>query len=218
MKTSETLTKIAPALVAFQSEVVDPRKNSTNPYFKSKYVELDDLMAAVKPIANKHGLYINNNITTELVEGNKMKVWCQTRLTHVSGEWIESDGQFNLAKGTDPQSCGSSQTYIRRYDISAFLGVAWNPDDDGNQGTFGNEKQSPKYADANEQDVEPQPPQHPTQKMANDLEVICQKNGRKIHDMLTHYNIKSVEEMDMITYWRAYNTLKHKLEEAEAQA
>lgn len=218
MKTSETLTKIAPALVAFQSEVVDPRKNSTNPYFKSKYVELDDLMAAVKPIANKHGLYINNNITTELVEGNKMKVWCQTRLTHVSGEWIESDGQFNLAKGTDPQSCGSSQTYIRRYDISAFLGVAWNPDDDGNQGTFGNEKQSPKYADANEQDVEPQPPQHPTQKMANDLEVLCQKNGRKIHDMLTHYNIKSVEEMDMIIYWRTYNTLKHKLEEAEAQA
>lgn len=218
MKTSETLTKIAPALVAFQSEVVDPRKNSTNPYFKSKYVELDDLMAAVKPIANKHGLYINNNITTELVEGNKMKVWCQTRLTHVSGEWIESDGQFNLAKGTDPQSCGSSQTYIRRYDISAFLGVAWNPDDDGNQGTFGNEKQSPKYADANEQDVEPQPPQHLTQKMANDLEVLCQKNGRKIHDMLTHYNIKSVEEMDMITYWRTYNTLKHKLEEAEAQA
>lgn len=218
MKTSETLTKIAPALVAFQSEVVDPRKNSTNPYFKSKYVELDDLMAAIKPIANKHGLYINNNITTELVEGNKMKVWCQTRLTHVSGEWIESDGQFNLAKGTDPQSCGSSQTYIRRYDISAFLGVAWNPDDDGNQGTFGNEKQSPKYADANEQDVEPQPPQHPTQKMANDLEVLCQKNGRKIHDMLTHYNIKSVEEMDMITYWRTYNTLKYKLEEAEAQA
>lgn len=218
MKTSETLTKIAPALVAFQSEVVDPRKNSTNPDFKSKYVELDDLMAAVKPIANKHGLYINNNITTELVEGNKMKVWCQTRLTHVSGEWIESDGQFNLAKGTDPQSCGSSQTYIRRYDISAFLGVAWNPDDDGNQGTFGNEKQSPKYADANEQDVEPQPPQHPTQKMANDLKVLCQKNGRKIQDMLAHYNIKSVEEMDMTTYWRTFNTLKHKLEEAEAQA
>lgn len=218
MRTSETLTKIAPALVAFQSEVVDPRKNSTNPYFKSKYVELDDLMAAVKPIANKHGLYINNNITTELVEGNKMKVWCQTRLTHVSGEWIESDGQFNLAKGTDPQSCGSSQTYIRRYDISAFLGVAWNPDDDGNQGTFGNGKQSPKYADANELDVEPQPPQHPTQKMANDLEILCQKNGRKIQDMLTHYNIKSVAEMDMTTYWRTYNTLKHKLEEAEAQA
>lgn len=215
MKTSETLSKIAPALVAFQSEVVDPRKNSTNPYFKSKYVELDGLMAAVKPIANKHGLFINQNITTELADGNKMKVWCQTRLTHVSGEWIESDGQFNLAKGTDPQSCGSSQTYIRRYDISAFLGVAWTPDDDGNQGTYGSAsapEPEPK------QEPKPQPTQHPTQKMANDLEILCQKNGKKIQDMLTHYNIKSVEEMDLTTYWRTYNTLKHKLEEAEAQA
>lgn len=83
------------------------------------------------------------------------------------------------------------------------------------------ERQAESYERDNAVDVEPpkpQPPQHPTQKMANDLEILCQKNGKKIQDMLTHYNIKSVEEMDMITYWRTYNTLKHKLEEAEAQA
>lgn len=83
------------------------------------------------------------------------------------------------------------------------------------------ERQAESYERDNAVDVEPpkpQPPQHPTQKMANDLEILCQKNGKKIQDMLTHYNIKSVEEMDMVTYWRTYNTLKHKLEEAEAQA
>ena len=83
------------------------------------------------------------------------------------------------------------------------------------------ERQTESYERYNEVDVEPpksQPPQHPTQKMANDLEILCQKNGKKIQDMLAHYNIKSVEEMDMITYWRTFNTLKHKLEEAEAQA
>lgn len=83
------------------------------------------------------------------------------------------------------------------------------------------ERQSESYASENEFDYKPskpQPPQHPTQKMANELEILCQQNGRKIQDMLAHYNIKSVEEMDMTTYWRAYNTLKHKLEEAEAQA
>lgn len=47
MKTSDTLKEIAPALVAFQAEVKDPRKDSDNPYFKSKYVELDGLMMAV---------------------------------------------------------------------------------------------------------------------------------------------------------------------------
>lgn len=83
------------------------------------------------------------------------------------------------------------------------------------------ERQAESYARDNGVDAKapkPQPPQHPTQKMANDLEILCQKNGRKIQDMLTHYNIKSVEEMDMTTYWRTFNTLKHKLEEAEAQA
>lgn len=83
------------------------------------------------------------------------------------------------------------------------------------------ERQSESYASENEFDYKPekpQPPQHPTQKMANDLEILCEKNGKKIQDMLTHYKIKSVAEMDMTTYWRTYNTLKHKLEEVEAQA
>ena len=42
--------------------------------------------------------------------------------------------------------------------------------------------------------------------------------NKKLQDMLTYYKIKSVAEMDMTTYWRTYNTLKHKLEEVEAQA
>lgn len=82
------------------------------------------------------------------------------------------------------------------------------------------ERQAESYANENDFDykpAKPQPPQQPTQKMANELEILCQKNGKKIQDMLTHYNIQSVEEMDMTTYWRTYNTLKHKLE-TEAQA
>lgn len=80
------------------------------------------------------------------------------------------------------------------------------------------ERQAEAYEDTAQTPAPKPQPQHPTQKMANELEILCQKNGKKIQDMLTHYNIKSVEEMDMTTYWRTYNTLKHKLEEAEAQA
>lgn len=195
MKTSETLKEIAPALVAFQAEVKDPRKDSDNPYFKSKYVELDGLMMAVRPVANRHGLYISQDVTTEMTESGKTKVWCRTRLTHSSGEFVESDGQFNVAKGNDPQSIGSSETYIRRYDLSAFLGIAWDKDDDGNAASQADKRKE----------------QHPTQAQANELEVLCQKCGKKIQDMLGYFHVHSVTELDMKTFQRIKNTLEYNL-------
>lgn len=227
MRTSETLTKIAPDLVAFQSEIIDPRKESDNPYFKSKYVELDGLIAAVRPLANKHNLWLSQDIKTELVEGNKMKVWCKTRLQHTSGEWVESEGQFNLAKGTDPQSCGSSQTYIRRYDISAFLGIAWTPDDDGNQGTYGNQKEAAtktkggKPAAASSSDTKkedsnlpykiPYIKDNPTEVQVNSLEAMCQYVGRKPQDMAAYYKVASLKDLKFYSYRDAYKRLANHL-------
>ena len=222
MKTSETLTKIAPDLVAFQREIIDPRKDSDNPYYKSKYVELDGLIAAVRPIANKHNLWLSQDIKTELADGNKMKVWCKTRLLHVSGEWVESEGQFNLAKGTDPQSCGSSQTYIRRYDISAFLGIAWTPDDDGNQGTYGNQKEpktraketpassytaEPKKDDSSLPYKIPYIKDAPTAAQVNSLEVMCQYVGKNPRDMAAYYKVANLGDLKFYAYRSAYKML-----------
>lgn len=88
------------------------------------------------------------------------------------------------------------------------------------------ERQAESYARDNRVDAktpQPQPKpqpqlQHPTQKMINELEILCQKNGRKIQDMLTRYHFKTAEEMDMTTYWRTYNTLKYVLGKTEAKA
>lgn len=227
MKTSESLKNIAPALVSFQAEVQDPRKSSDNPYFKSKYVELDGLMAAVRPIAAKHGLSILQDITTELTDNGKMKVWCHTVLLHSSGEWVESSGQFNIAKGTDPQSCGSSQTYIRRYDLSAFLGIAWDKDDDGNAAS--QPGQQPKHQYSRPQQSSPgAAPSHGTEKkdgkdtlpykvpyikdkptaaQINGLEVMCQYVGRKPADLAKYYEVGSISDMQYYTFRKAYKTV-----------
>lgn len=213
MKTSESMKEIAPALVAFQAEVKDPRKDSDNPYFKSKYVELDGLMMAVRPVANKHGLYISQDVTTEMTESGKTKVWCRTRLTHTSGEFIESDGQFNIAKGNDPQSIGSSETYIRRYDLSAFLGIAWDKDDDGNAASQPGQRQNAQRQQPSTAKKEqmmfkvPIINEKPNQLQVNQLESMCQYSGKDVANMCQAYQVGSIADMGSYTYERAYKLL-----------
>jgi len=127
MKKSDSIQHVAAALVKFQAEVVDPAKDGNNPHFKSKFVELNDLLAAVRPILTKHGLAIMQEPA-----GNGADITITTILLHESGEWIELEPLMLKAQKTDPQGAGSAITYGRRYALSAVLGVAWDDDDDGN--------------------------------------------------------------------------------------
>jgi len=127
VKKSDSIQHVAAALVKFQSEVIDPAKDGNNPHFKSKFVELNDLLAAVRPILTKHGLAIMQEPA-----GNGADITITTILLHDSGEWIEFEPLTLKAQKIDPQGAGSAITYGRRYALSAVLGVAWDDDDDGN--------------------------------------------------------------------------------------
>lgn len=117
---SERVDEIAAALVAFQSEVHDPHKTASNPFFSSKYVPLEDLLAAVRPVLNKHGIAL-----TQWRVGKGLV----TMLLHSSGQYIFGHAEMLIGK-MDPQGMGSATTYERRYSASSALGVASDPDDD----------------------------------------------------------------------------------------
>jgi len=134
---SESIKEIASALARFQAEVKDPVKDSDNPFFKSKYVELDGLLAAVRPVLSKNGLSF-----IQSPGGNGQDITITTLLMHSSGEWIEFDPLTLHAVKTDPQGAGSAITYARRYSLSAILGVAWDADDDGNKASLSGKKDS----------------------------------------------------------------------------
>lgn len=127
MQHSESIAKIAEALAAFQSEVKDPRRDGNNPHFKSKYVQIDGLLDAVRPVLSKHGLSI-----VQSTGGDGQDISVTTMILHTSGEWIETDALVLKAQQVTPQGAGSAVTYGRRYGLSAALGVAWDDDDDGN--------------------------------------------------------------------------------------
>jgi len=129
MKTSESITKIAPALVNAQKDFLSAKKSSNNPFFKSKYADLQSVISAVKESLNDNGIAFIQSPTES--ENDVLKL--TTRLLHESGEWIEDTSVCPLVK-RDPQAFGSALSYLRRYSLSAMLGI-YQADDDGNEAT-----------------------------------------------------------------------------------
>jgi len=125
MQKSDSITKLAGALVKAQAEVENVKKDSVNPHFRSNYSSLAAVCDAVLPVLNKHGLAV----TQLSIPDNEMCI-LETMLIHESGEWLSGQMSVPLAK-RDPQGLGSALTYARRYSLLALLNVA-SEDDDAN--------------------------------------------------------------------------------------
>lgn len=117
------LTKIAKALVGFQADMENVTKDATNPFFKSKYATLEAILTAAKPHLKKHGLAI-----VQLPNADGLT----TIILHESGEQLQATAWL-VTKDQTPQGQGSAITYMRRYALSAALGIATEDDDDGNE-------------------------------------------------------------------------------------
>lgn len=123
---SPELNELATALVAAQAEFGAVPKGSVNPFFKSKYAALPDVVAHATPILSKHGLAVSQFIDGEYLGGDALV----TYLLHTSGQYISHVMKLHLPKD-DPQGQGSAVTYARRYAYMAALGLVADEDDDG---------------------------------------------------------------------------------------
>ena len=120
------MKQIITALLQAQSEMSNPKKGSENPYFKSKYADLNAVREAIIPILNKHHIIVLQ--PTVVVEG---KNYVKTLLFHESGESIESFTEIVFSKQNDAQAQGSGITYARRYGLQSLVCIGAD-DDDGN--------------------------------------------------------------------------------------
>lgn len=127
MNRSESIENLAKAFVKFQSEVTNPANTADNPFFKSKYAPLNEVLNLVRPILTKYGLSI---IQSPSAQGDSVTV--TTIILHESGEWIRLDPLTLKADKNTAQGIGSAITYARRYALSAALGISSEDDDDGN--------------------------------------------------------------------------------------
>lgn len=127
MQKSESIKNLAIALSKFQSEVENPKNTADNPFYRSKYAPLQDVLNTVRPLLSKHGLSV---VQSPAGDGELISI--TTLLLHESGEWIEFDPLVLKAEKVTPQGAGSMITYGRRYALSAVLGISSEDDDDGN--------------------------------------------------------------------------------------
>jgi hypothetical protein len=129
MTKSESISNLAKALSCFQSKVAIIRKTANNPFFKSKYAPLPEILEAITTPLHECGLTFS-----QMPDGESLT----TILIHCeSGEFLQSSYPLHPIKN-DPQAFGSAITYARRYAISAILCLNVDDDDDGNKATYPN--------------------------------------------------------------------------------
>jgi hypothetical protein len=107
-------------------------KGNDNPFFKSKYADLNSILESTEPILLKYDLIvlqpiINGSVCTRIID-------CE------NGDFVESS--LSLPVVTDPQKQIAGVTYYRRATLQSLLSLQ-AVDDDGNTitETIKNEKQ-----------------------------------------------------------------------------
>jgi len=94
-------------------------KDSVNPYFKSRYFDINSLLEHVEPVLQKHGLLVLQPVTPEGV--STIIVDVETGSEVVSFAPLTTKG--------DPQKLGSEITYLRRYTLQSLLALQAEDDD-----------------------------------------------------------------------------------------
>jgi hypothetical protein len=120
---SETIGALAAALSKAQADITGALKDSSNPFFKSKYADLASCWDACRKQLAANNLSVIQ--TTQVGEHGLVLV---TTLAHSSGEWVRGELPIR-AKDDSPQAQGSGITYARRYALAALVGLAQIDDD-----------------------------------------------------------------------------------------
>jgi hypothetical protein len=118
------MKNIATALLKAQSEMSNAKKGAVNPFFKSKYADLNSIREAVIPTLNANGITVLQPIVH--VDG---KNFVKTILLHETGEMLESLTEIVYNKINDAQAQGSGISYARRYSLQSFVCVGADDDD-----------------------------------------------------------------------------------------
>ena len=125
IRQSESLANIAAALSKAQASVKVALKESVNPHLKSRYADLLSVWEACRSALAENQL----SVVQLPVSDEPGYVALETMLLHASGEYISARCRVRLTKD-DPQGAGSGLTYLRRYALSAALGIVADEDDD----------------------------------------------------------------------------------------
>lgn len=106
-------------LAQAKKEIGAISKDSKNPFYKSKYFDINQLLQHVEPVLEKYGLMVMQPI----IEGKVVSLIIDVE----TGKDCRSEIQ--LTDERDPQKIGSQISYFRRYTLSSLLSLQAEDDD-----------------------------------------------------------------------------------------
>lgn len=108
-------------LLEVKKEMPVIKKDANNPFFKSGYATLSNIIEVTEPILHRHGLFV-----THIMDGSTLV----TRLH--DNDTVLMESKFALPVNGDIQKIGSAITYAKRYNLVAMFNLNVEDDDDGN--------------------------------------------------------------------------------------
>lgn len=181
MQTSESVSQITGALIRVANKITPLVKSAANPFFNSKYADLNQTIEALRLVLLEEGLWFMQFPTS-----TESSVGVLTRVVHSSSEFIEHDFVLPLAK-RDPQAAGSAITYARRYALVSIFGLQAVDDD----------AQSAMPVLCSPED----------QSIIKDLIAETDADEQKL---LTRYRVKAIENLDSAQSMEAIHLLETK--------
>jgi hypothetical protein len=162
-------------------------KTSSNPFFKSKYADLAEVIDATKDGLSDNDLAITQPCCF-LKPDQTVEV--HTFMGHKSGEWIHSILEMPVGK-QDAQGVGSAITYGRRYAYSGMVSVASEVDDDGE----GAVARSPKEVDPVEYDKRTEGQTCIAEFQIKALREALERSGKTETDLTTYLGLAAYKKL-----------------------
>lgn len=138
--------ELTAALATAQAEFRVAKPHKENPYYKTKFETLTDLVEASRDPLCQNGLSVNFTMSPSIDDGEMLT--CV--LSHSSGQELQSSIRLMQHRG-DPRARVSEVEYLKRMLYSALVGVVADDDDDADKAmrnyrvdTEGKEKEAPK--------------------------------------------------------------------------
>ena len=124
-------------LFDLQGAIDGVKKDSVNPFFNSKYFDINKIIRVLKPELQERGLLLiqpieNNSVVSRIIDVE-------------SGESVESS--IMLSENVDAQKRGSEVSYYRRYTLQSLLALSAEDDDGASVSGSTNQQKGSSFDD-----------------------------------------------------------------------
>lgn len=175
-------TMITDKLLEFQKRVSAISKDSVNPFFKSKYFDVNTVIDTIKPILNEVGLVVTQPFKTTTTGDNVLVTEIRD-----NGNILLTSEVF-LPEILDIQKFGAAITYFRRYALVSLLLLQGEEDDDGNKAV------KPNPAPRSVPTTQPAPTTNKADAKALTGNSMTTKQNAMIHALMKEKGLTSLKE------------------------